>query len=60
MQQRMVVHELHVTGSKTHQEVQTGIVGQRVETIQSLHMQGREPHRIGEPLGGIDILTLID
>ena len=60
VQDGVVVHELHVARLELHEHVQLGIVGQRVEQVERLDVSGREARRVGEALGGVDVLALVD
>src|SRR5580693_48888 len=60
VQHRVVVHELHVARLELHEHVQLGIVGQRIEQVERLDMGGRQARGVGEALGGVDVLALVD
>jgi hypothetical protein len=60
VEQRVIVHQLHVTSSKLHEKVQSRVVGKPVKGVESLCLYGRERRDLGKTAGGFDVGAMVE
>ena len=60
MQQRVIVDELNVAGTKFHVQMQRRVIGQRVEQIQRLNLLRGQGWHIRKAARRFDVLALLN